>query len=155
LASIPKEKLQTYVYWLREYAIDWQGEIPYRLHLPGTFGLGSAPPYSPEFIGYLGHINCGNEGCKQCREEDVRLRRYKGGPNDAKYRTTKAFRKLRRVAPREFDAMWMYCMRGLQPSDIARSFNDEAIEKDRPERYSVEAVYLLLFSGVDKVMRWW
>jgi hypothetical protein len=51
--------------------------------------------------------------------------------------------------------MWMYCMRGLQPSDIARSFNDEAIEKDRPERYSVEAVYLLLFSGVDKVMRWW
>jgi hypothetical protein len=46
-------------------------------------------------------------------------------------------------------------MHGQSPAQIARSFNDEAIEKDRPERYSVEAVYLLLFSGVDKVMGWW
>jgi hypothetical protein len=156
LQAIPESKRKTYDYWLREYAYDWQGEVPYRLHLPGTFGLGSAPPFSPEFIGYIGHIDCGNDDCQKCREERNKTRRQKHDrADDARYRTTRAFRKLRRVAPKEFDAMYMFCMHGMDYRSIARSFNEEAITKDRPERYTPEAVQLLLYSGVDKVMGWW
>lgn len=158
IQAIPKAKREKYAYWLREYKADWQGEVPLRLHIPGSFGLGSAPPFSPEFIGYVGHIDCGDDDCQKCREERIRLQRHRhrsDRKDDARHRTTKAFRKLRRVAPREFDALYMYCMHGQGPSDIAASMNDEAIRKGKPDRYSAEAVILLLFSGVDKVMGWW
>jgi hypothetical protein len=156
LASIPASKHKKYAYWLAEYRQDWKGEVPIRLHLPGSFGLGSAPPFSPEFVGYVGHLECGKERCKECSDEKERQRTRKHyRRDDARYRTTKAFRKLRSVAPREFDAMYMYCMHGQTPSDIARSMNAEMLRKDRPERFTAESIVLLLYSGVDKVMGWW
>jgi hypothetical protein len=59
------------------------------------------------------------------------------------------------MAPREFDAMYMYCMHGQTPSQIAHSMNEEMIRKGKGERFSTVSVALLLFSGVDKVMGWW
>lgn len=49
----------------------------------------------------------------------------------------------------------MFCIHDMPVDDIAKSMNEEMERKDRPERYTPEAVTLLLFSGVDKVMSWW
>lgn len=147
LAEVPASKVKQYQYWLHEYRLDWRREIPYRLHEKGTYGLGSAPPYAPEFVAYLGDI-CKDDKCS-CK------RKRKDRTDDARYRTTRAFRKLRKTAPREFDAMYMYCMHDMTPAQIALSMNEEMERKKRPERYYPESVALLLFSGVDKVMGWW
>lgn len=157
LASIPASKVKKYQYWLHEYRTDWRGEVPSRIHeRTPVSGLGSAPPFAPEFIAYIGHIDCGRDGCKECadiRELERRKRSFRR--DNPRLRTTRAFRKLRKVAPREFDALYMYCMHDHTPFSIARSMNNEMERKGRPERYSPESVLLLLFSGVDKVMGWW
>lgn len=157
LSSIPKHKIQQYRYWLHEYRTDWRGEVPTRIHeKAAAAGLGSAPPFAPEFIAYIGHIDCGHDDCKECRDVREKERRKRSFRRDnPRFRTTKAFRKLRKVAPREFDALFMYCMHDRSPAAIADSMNLEMQRKDRPERYSPESVWLLLFSGVDKVMGWW
>jgi hypothetical protein len=148
LSAIPQAKVKQYHYWLTEYRTDWRREIPYRIHEKGTYGLGSAPPYSSEFVAYIGDL---------CKDERCSCKRRKKGErkDDARYRTTRAFRKLRKAAPREFDAMYMYCMHDMTPAQIALSMNEEMERKNRPERYYPESVALLLFSGVDKVMSWW
>lgn len=157
LAALSKEKRQTYEYWLAEWATDYRGEVPMRLHEKGVFGLGSSPPFAPEFNGYIGFLECSQPGCKQCHEERESRKRQKQHHrrDDSRYRTTTAFRKLRKVAPREFDVLLMRCKHMLTPSQIASRMNADNMKKDRPERYSPEAVQLLLYSGVDKVMGWW
>ena len=148
LAAISPAKVKQYHYWLTEYRADWRREVPYRIHEKGTYGLGSAPPYAPEFVAYIGDI---------CKDDKCSCKRRKTGDrkDDARYRTTRAFRKLRKAAPREFDAMYMYCMHDMTPAQIALSMNEEMERKERPERYYPESIALLLFSGVDKVMSWW
>ena len=156
LSSFSQAQVAKYRYWLNEYKADWKGEVPYRLHEQGHYGLGSAPPFSDAFVGYIGHIECADPACGECRKEKQRQRnRQHFRRDDARYRTSRAFRKLRSIAPREFDALYMYCMHDQGPSDIARAMNAEMARKDRPERYTSEAIVLLLFSGVDKVMGWW
>ena len=157
LASIPADKVKQYQYWLHEYRTDWRGEVPTRIHEhAAASGLGSAPPFAPEFIAYIGHIDCGRDDCDECITERRKQRtRQHFRRDNPRWRTTKAFRKLRSVAPREFDAMYMYCMHDHSPGTIAQSMNMEMERKGRSERYSSESVVLLLFSGVDKVMGWW
>jgi len=157
LAAIPADKIKQYNYWLHEYRVDWRGEVPTRIHEhAAASGLGSAPPFAPEFIAYIGHIDCGRDDCDECKKARDQQRRRKSFRKDnPRWRTTKAFRKLRSVAPREFDAMYMFCMHDHTPGTIAQSMNLEMERKGKPERYSSESVLLLLFSGVDKVMGWW
>lgn len=156
LEAIPLSKRKEYAYWLAEYRLDWRGEVPTKLHEPGSFGLGSAPPFTSAFNGYVGFIECSVPGCSHCKAHRDRLDRQKHfRKDDSRYRTSRAFRKLRRVAPREFDALYMYCMLGQDAIDIARSMNEEMVRKGRTERYSRDSVALLLYSGVDKVMGWW
>lgn len=157
LAGIPEAKLKQYQYWLHEYRTDWRGEVPTRIHeKAAASGLGSAPPFAPEFIAYIGHIDCGREDCNECKGVRHQQRTRKSFRKDnPRLRTTKAFRKLRTMAPREFDALYMYCMHDHSAESIARSMNLEMARKGRDERYSPESVWLLLFSGVDKVMGWW
>lgn len=156
IAAIPATKRKQYAYWLSEYRQDWRGEVPTRLHEKGTFGLGSAPPFSSEFIGYVGFIECKQPGCSHCAKQRARVHRQKHfRHDDSRYRTSKAFRKLRSVAPREFDALYMYCVLGFTTFDIARSMNEEMARKQKDERFFPESIALLLYSGVDKAMGWW
>lgn len=75
--------------------------------------------------------------------------------DDPRYRTTQAFRKLRRMAPREFDALYMFCKLRYDIRTISSRMNEEMERRQLPDRFSPDAVTLLLYSGVDKVMRWW
>ena len=143
-------------------ASDWTSEWPMRLHESGrgsSFGLGSSPPFAPEFIGYIGELTCKNEYCTRCR------RRQTSQPADnesghnikrtrTKIRATRAFRKLRRHAPLEYDVLWMAVMYHLTVEQITQRLNSRAITRGYPDRYSEADVAILAMVGIDKVSRW-
>ena len=145
---------------LASWAADYKGEIPNRIHASHHgqhYGLGSAPPFAPEFVNYIGKINCKDPQCRQCREDlpiYLEGEEYRAQRRDERTRITRAFRKLRRAAPLEFDALYMAVMHGLTVSEIADKLSDRAATRGHPERYDVAAVTVLIVAGVDKVGAW-
>ena len=152
LAAIPAKDLHRAAYWLKELAQDWRGDVPYRLHEKGVYGLGSAPPFSPEFIGYVGFLECRVPDCRECRKNKHERQYHNPEP---RLRATRAFRKVREVAPREFDVLYLYCVQRQTISGIARALTERAIRLDKPERYNNVSVILLLLSGIEKAMSYW
>ena len=133
-----------------------------RIHESGHdthWGLGSSPPFAPEFIGYIGGLTCRNTYCTKCRRSDTNTPRdgegYSVSRNtNHRVRTTRAFRKLRKYAPLEYDVLWMAVMYHLTVAQITTRLNDRAILKGYPERYSLADVVILIVAGVDKASRW-
>ena len=148
---------------LRFLSQDWTGEVPYRLHESNNgaqYGLGASPPYSPELIGYIGRLTCKNEFCTRCRRSDTSQPEdneagYHTKRNNHRVRTTRAFRKLRRHAPLEYDVLWMAVMYHLSIKQITTRLNDRAITKGYPDRYRASDVAILAVAGLDKVSRWY
>lgn len=123
----------------------------------GSYGLGSAPPFTDRFVAYVGRLECKDPDCKECRETRARQRRY-GRPrthDEGRLRAKKAFDKLRRVAPREFDTLYMHCILGYDIPAITKAHNERAQRLGKPERYTQHGVMLLLLSGAHKVTEWW
>ena len=147
-------------HWLTQWAEDYRGEIPTRIHTSTHgqgYGLGAAPPFAPEFEAYIGRLNCKQPNCRHCREDlPVYLEgaEYRAKHNNARTRVTRAFRKLRRAAPIEFDVLYLAVMHGLSVSEIADKLTQRAINGGHVERYDVSAVTVLTVSGVDKISAW-
>lgn len=145
---------------LSQWSRDYRGEVPTRIHATSHgahFGLGAAPPFAPEFVAYVGKLNCKNPNCKHCREDlPVYLEgeEYRAKHSDERTRVTRAFRKLRRAAPLEFDVLFMAVMHGLSVQEIAERLTDRAISRGHEERYDATSVTLLAVAGVDKVSAW-
>ena len=122
--------------WLKVFTADWHGEVPLKLH-QRELALDGTPSLSPEFARFL----------------------YSGerGPQnpDDRLRTTRAFRRLRRRAPREFDVLYMLVAHRRTPSDVARELTSRAIRLEKPERYGIPEIQVLAVSGLDKVIKWW
>lgn len=121
--------------WLKVFTADWHGEIPLKLH-QHQLAIDGTPQLSPEFARFL------YAGESQQNPED-------------RLRTTRAFRRLRRKAPREFDVLYMLVAHRRTVSDVARELTSRAIRLDKPERYGILEVQVLAVSGLDKVIRWW
>lgn len=144
---------------ISEWAVDYNGEIPRRIHASHHgqhYGLGSAPPFAPEFTRYMDRLLCDRPNCKTCREDIpvyIEGAQYKEKHNDERTRVTRAFRKLRRAAPLEFDVLYL-AVRGSTVAEIAAKLTARAIKNDKPERYDITAVTLLAIVGVDKVEGW-
>jgi hypothetical protein len=144
------------------FSQDWTGEIPYRLHESGHdthWGLGSSPPFAPEFIGYIGGLTCKNEFCKRCRVKETTTPRDDEGYRarrkvNTRVRATKAFRKLRKHAPLEYDVLWMAVMYHLTVSEITDRLNSRAVARGYDDRYRKPDVVVLIVAGLDKVSRW-
>jgi hypothetical protein len=75
--------------------------------------------------------------------------------DDARHKTKRAFSKLRRVAPREFDAIYLICAKGFSVEATASAMTDRAIRIKKPERYTAAAVLVLIVSAVDKLTRYY
>ena len=107
---------------VRRFAIDWYGETPIRLHEPRQVGEDGAPRLHPDFVGYL------EDGLYD------RLAAFRSSKSrmveieHPRRRITKAFRLLRRKAPKEFDVM--YCM--VRLDQVGRDMR--ADETERLER---------------------
>ena len=131
-----------------------------RLHESGfgqAYGLGSSPPFAPEFIGYIGHIECKNDTCLECRGRRPRV--YMDGDgnrktNNPRTRTTKAFRKLRQASPIEFDVLYLAVMHGLTIEQITARLNDWSSTKGYDATYTHEGVSVIALCGLDKLQKW-
>ena len=142
---------------------DWRGEIPLRLHESGfnqSWGLGSAPPFSRDFDRYVGFIECKQPNCHVCakrrRGERIPIDGDGYYDYDQNHRTkmSRAFRKVRKHAPLEYDVLYLAVMHGLTLEQIAARLNERAVRINKPERYDVSDVALLALLGIDKARRW-
>lgn len=155
LASIPRADLHRAAFWLNSLGEDWRGDVPLRLHSKDTTKEGTID-FSPEFARYIGELECKQPDCQECSSRRARQKNAQGWRNpESRLRATRAFRKLRKTAPREFDALYLYCISQFSISEIAKSLTERAIRLDKPERYTSTGVYLLLLSGIDKVIKSW
>lgn len=166
--AFTKEKLEHTSNQIWFYRESWNDEVPLRIHGFGVdegHGLGG-PPLHPEFEKWLGPICfCGRRpeldksgqpikgtGCPSMKSlERSNPRKYR---SDARLRTTRAFRKLRKVAPREFDALYLMTAHHASFETALASLNDRAFRLGKPS-YQPHDLVLLLVSGVDKADAWW
>lgn len=147
-------------HWLAEIYRDYRGEFPMRIHAREHgqhYGLGSAPPFSPEFKAFIGYLHCSNPRCKTCREDVpvyLEAEEYRAKQGNPKTRAARAFRKLRRAAPAEYDVLWL-ALRGHTAAEIASKLNERAIVGGHPERYDIEAVAVMTVLGTEKLSSWY
>ena len=131
--------------WLGFFRSLWWDETPMKIH-QRDFDSGGFPEWHPEFAKWLFH------------EPPVR-EFYDGGyrHEDARLRTTRAFRKLRRKAPREFDVLYLLVAKRppLGLVQIAEALNERAERLGKEDRYQTEDVMVLAISGLDKTLKWW
>jgi hypothetical protein len=151
-SSFPKEELEKTAYWLREFSLAWNSEVPIKLHTGLRFiDGGGSPAFDPAFLAYI------DRPCKRrwCHDLNCRHDRDDILDRDNRHRTTKAFRKLKESTPREFDALYLICRHGLTLEEAGEKLTERAIRLGKPERYGVAAVLILVMSGIDKLVRWW
>jgi hypothetical protein len=159
---------------IRFYRNDFESDTPIKIHGYGVddgHGLGG-PPLNPEFESWLGPICfCGRKGkcAPGCRatEPSEHLKdcergcpsnrvshKKRGYRTESRLRTTKALRKLRKLAPREFDAVYLMTAHKASFWTVLKSFNERAERLGKP-MYRPEDIMLLIVSGVDKLDEWW
>lgn len=158
--GVSKHRLDMILWWMHQFAKDWtiQGEVPMRIHESGmgqAFGLGSAPPFAPEFMGYIGELECKIEGCEECIAKRKRDSDPRSKNRQNRTRTTRAFRKLRRFAPREFDACYMAIVHRQTLAQIAEGMTTRSYARGFDEDYDSGGVLILIVSGMDKLTRWY
>jgi len=130
--------------WLGFFRSLWWGEIPMKIH-QRDFDEGGFPEWHPDFARWMFADPPEREKVYGRRDEDPRLR------------TTRAFRKLRRKAPREFDVLYLLVAKrppmGL--IQIAAALNARAERNGKVDRYETQDVMILAISGLDKALKWW
>lgn len=143
----PEDVLRNASQWLRELTTTWSEEVPIQLH-SSDLDEGGGPKYHPSFKNYI-ERDCRKPGCfnLQCSHGQDRP--------DPRKRTHKALGKLRRWAPREFDALWMIVARNMSVREVARALTERSLRLGKPERYSEQDVLVLVVSGIHKIESWW
>ena len=66
-ALVTDAEIRNAKFWLSRIFADYNNEIPRRIHSRDhgqQYRLGSAPPFAPEFISYIGRLNCKDPHCK-------------------------------------------------------------------------------------------
>lgn len=156
------DEVRSTLEWLRTFALAWHSEVPIRIHQKENEN-GGAPEFHPDFISWLerpcqGRAWCSQPSCPQPGRHHCHDLSCTHGLDrivDARHRTHRAFRKLRRSAPREFDAVYLLCAKGLSFEEVAAAMTDRAVRLDKPERYSATGVFILAVSAVDKLSKWY
>lgn len=133
--------------WLREFAVNWHQELPQQIHLRDEIAEGGAPEFHPDFLAVI------DRPCRKPNCYKLTCTHNQNAKNP-RVMTQKAFNRLRRVAPREFDVLYLFCARGLTFNEIADKLTERAVRLKKPERYSVTDVLALAISGSDKVSSW-
>jgi hypothetical protein len=161
-AAISSDDIARTRHWLGEFAKDWIGEVPTKIHKKEPGGLGAAPAFSDEFVGYIGELTCKVDTCMICVDRKHAPRHSLSSESyrlahktQSRNRTTKAIRKLRRVAPLEFDVLYMIVMHGLSVEQVAQKLTERSRTRGLDETFDIPSVVILTVSGVEKVSSWW
>ena len=160
-APVSEADLARTRHWLGEFARDWIGEVPMRIHKKDHDGMGS-PEFSDEFVGYIGELTCKVDTCMICVDRKAAPKQYLTSEAyrlqhraQARNRTTKAIRRLRRIAPLEFDVLYLIVMHGLSVSQVAEKLTERSRTRGLDETFDVPSVLILVVSGVEKTSSWW
>ena len=119
-----------------------QGEYPTRIH-SRDIDDGSqwgAPAYHPTFIRWL-------------NAEYPRLEH--GERSDGRTRITRALRRVRKVAPREYFVLSLILANGMTLNEAQARMNEREMQRDSEDRYTNETMLLLLLAGLDKLYKWY
>ena len=126
----------------------WREEAPQRIH-SRDIDAGGAPAWHPEFARWIDRGN--EEGGKNAQGRFIRASRNP----DQRLRTTRAFRKLRRKNVREYEVLYRTVVLQHTLEETAEWLNVRAERNGVVDRYTLEGVQILLWSAVDKALRWW
>jgi hypothetical protein len=139
--SIPSEVLTETFKTMRELAGYWNEEVPLRIHSRDTDG-GGAPQWHQDFARWL-------DGASN-QTNDRRWAEHR----EPRVKATRAFRKLRKFAPREYEVVYRTAILGIPFPETIDWLNMRAIRNNKPERYDTDAALMLLIGGVDKAAHW-
>lgn len=122
------------------FASYWNLEIPLRIHSRAV-SEGGTPEWHHDFARWLG-------------KTEVSDRRWREHP-EPRIKTTRAFRKLRKAAVREYEVVYRTAILRIPFPETVLWLNDRAIRNNKTDRYTEEDALMLLICGVDKIASWW
>lgn len=163
MLAAPPQEIDDAKVAVRNFSIDWYGETPIRLHSNEIAPDGS-PQLHGDFVGYL------EDALNDKKRGNVRSKRVE--LDTPRRRVSKAFRLLRRKAPKEFDVL--YCMVALDQVGRTLKHGDaESLERDfyasvrrtrarmnlraatrGSAQVSEDEILILIVSGVRKLALW-
>lgn len=148
-SPVPRGVLEHTAFLIREFSREWHREIPAQIH-SDTISEGGYLDFHPDFIAYVDRP-CPKPGCfnPRCNHGMRSLH------PDSRVRVTRAFRRLRVEAPREFDALYMICRHNHTLSEVAGRMTDRAISLGHPQRYDEAGILVLVVSAAHKIEQWW
>ena len=146
---IPEAVLVETARWMVDFRDYWHDELPTQIH-SGALGAGGTPEWHPDFRRWLGVDYHGPRSDRKWAENP-----------EPRVRTTRAFRKLRKKAVREFEVCYRIIILGEPIEGTCKWLNERAQRNDIPlpegsaVHYTMNDTLLLLVSGVGKLIQWW
>lgn len=138
--AIPQAVLAETVRNMQLFASYWNEELPLRIH-SREISEGGTPEWHQDFARWIGKADVLND------------RRWRQNP-EPRVKTTRAFRKLRRVAVREYEVVYRTAILNIPFPETVDWLNERAIRNNKPDRYSEEDALMLLVCGIDKIASW-
>lgn len=127
---------------LDRFRSEFKGEIPQRIHSREGLDDGGVPQWHPEFARWLTAREIIDTPSPLISTPEHRLR------------TTRAMRKLRRLAVRQYEVVWRVCVQGEPLHQTTRWLNDRAHRNAIEYRYSDRDTLVMLHGGLD-LMSWY
>lgn len=110
-------------------------EVPLRIHCRET-DAGGAPEWHPDFVRWIDAE----------REETSAVHFYEPNHRQHPQRLKRAMRQLRRLAPREYDALYLMIALGYSWHGARAKMNEDNLRRGHPE-YSEAEFLILTVSG--------
>jgi hypothetical protein len=118
----------------------WNEELPLRIH-SREISEGGTPEWHHDFARWLGKADTFDD------------RRWRQNP-EPRVKTTRAFRKLRKAAVREYEVVYRTAILRIPFPETVDWLNERAIKNNKTDRYTEEDALMLLVCGVDKIASW-
>lgn len=122
------------------FASYWKEELPLRVHSRET-SAGGTPEWHHEFRRWI------------LSADDFNDRRWRENP-EPRVKTTRAFRKLRKFAPREYEVVYRTVILQIPFDATVTWLNERAERNGHADRYTHDDAMMLLVVGVDKIAHW-
>jgi hypothetical protein len=144
-----RDPLEHTAFLIRELMREWHVETPQQIH-SDEIDEGGYLAFHPDFIAYVDRP-CLKPGCfnPRCNHGMRSLH------PDSRVRVSRAFRRLRVEAPREFDALYLVCRHQFTIDDVARKMTERSMALGWGTNYSRTDIMVLIVSGAHKVEQWW
>jgi len=146
--TFPNEVLESTGYWLGRFAADYRAESPSRIHNREIADDGS-PQWHPDFLRWL------------TAREVIDTPRPDVPTPEQRLRTTRAMRRLRKEAVREYEVIYRVMVLGEPIEETTVWLNDRAkrraiaLPTGRTVHYRTKDTVAIVVSGIDKLRIYW